>query len=203
MERKAADGMISVNALQRPGIDSISFTVADGECLAITGPSGAGKSLLLRAIADLDPSTGEVSTNKYIRSQTPAPEWRKHVAMLPSETGWWMDNVRDQFINPEGIAEHLPDIGLPTDAMNWQVSRLSSGERHRLGLIRCLEVLPNVLLLDEPTAALDTESTHLVEALLLGLMEEGITILLVTHDLEQPLRLGCKTMRIENGRVVT
>ncbi len=87
--------------------------------------------------------------------------------------------------------------------MNWDISRLSSGERHRLGLLRCLEKLPKVLLLDEPTAALDTESTEMVEALLHGLMEEGITILLVTHDPDQPARLGCKTMRIENGRVVT
>jgi phosphate-transporting ATPase len=195
--------MITVKSQQRSGLGPIDFTVDDGECLAITGPSGAGKSLLMRAIVDLDPNTGEVTTAQMIRSETPAPEWRKHVALLPSETGWWLDKVGDHFINPTGIAEHLPDIGLSHDAMNWDISRLSSGERHRLGLLRCLEKLPKVLLLDEPTAALDTESTEMVEALLHGLMEEGITILLVTHDPDQPARLGCKTMRIENGRVVT
>jgi ABC-type iron transport system FetAB ATPase subunit len=194
--------MITVKSLQRAGLGPVDFTVNDGECLAITGPSGAGKSLLLRAIVDLDPNTGEVATNQLIRSQTPAPEWRKHVAMLPSETGWWLDNVGDHFVNPVGIAEHLPDIGLSPDAMGWEVSRLSSGERHRLGLLRCLEKLPKVLLLDEPTAALDTDTTQLVEALLLGLMAEGITIILVTHETDQPARLGSKTMRIENGQVV-
>ncbi|MHA1127439.1 MAG: ABC transporter ATP-binding protein [Alphaproteobacteria bacterium] len=194
--------MITVKSLQRAGLGPVDFTVNDGACLAITGPSGAGKSLLLRTIVDLDPNTGEVTTAQMTRSQTPAPAWRKHVALLPSETGWWLDNVGNHFINPTGIAEHLPDIGLPPDAMNWDISRLSSGERHRLGLLRCLEKLPKVLLLDEPTAALDADTTHMVEALLLGLMAEGITILLVTHDLAQPARLGCKTIRIENGQVV-
>ena len=202
MERKAAHALISVNSLQRSELGPINFTVDDGACLAIIGPSGAGKSLLLRAIVDLDPNTGEVATNELTRSQTPAPEWRKHVAMLPAETGWWMDKVGDHFISPTGIAEHLPDIGLPSDAMNWDVSRLSSGERHRLGLLRCLEKLPKVLLLDEPTAALDTETTQMVEGLLLGLMDEGITILLVTHDPDQPARLGSNTMRIESGKMV-
>lgn len=194
--------MISVNSLQRPGLGPIDLTAGDGECLAITGPSGAGKSLLMRAIVDLDPNTGDVTTTQMTRSGTPAPEWRKHVALLPSETGWWLDKVGDHFINPTGIAEHLPDIGLSSDAMDWDISRLSSGERHRLGLLRCLEKLPKVLLLDEPTAALDTDTTQLVEGLLHGLMDEGITIVLVTHDLDQPARLGCKTMRIENGQVV-
>ena len=194
--------MISVNSLQRPGLGPINLTVGDGECLAITGPSGAGKSLLMRAIVDLDANTGDVTTAQMTRSETPAPEWRKHVALLPSETGWWLDKVGDHFINPTGIAEHLPDIGLSPKAMNWDISRLSSGERHRLGLLRCLEKLPKVLLLDEPTAALDTDTTQLVEGLLRGLMDEGITILLVTHDLDQPTRLGCRTMRIENGQVV-
>ncbi len=194
--------MITVSSLHQSHLGPVSFTVGDGECLAITGPSGAGKSLLLRAIVDLDPNTGEVTTGQMTRSETPAPEWRQHVALLPSETGWWLDKTGDHFLDPTGMAEHLPDIGLSADAMNWDISRLSSGERHRLGLLRCLEKLPNVLLLDEPTAALDTESTQMVEALLQGLMEKGLTILLVTHDLDQPIRLGCKTMRIENGQVV-
>ncbi|OUS07644.1 hypothetical protein A9Q96_07010 [Rhodobacterales bacterium 52_120_T64] len=193
--------MINVQLLQRSGLGPVSFTVGDSECLAITGPSGAGKSLLLRAIVDLDPNTGEVSTAQLTRSETAATDWRKHVALLPSETGWWLDKVGDHFVNPIGIAEHLPDIGLSRDAMNWDVSRLSSGERHRLGLLRCLEKLPKVLLLDEPTAALDADTRLMVEALLRGLMEEGITILLVTHDPDQPARMGCKTMRIENGQV--
>lgn len=180
----------------------MDFTVGDGECLAITGPSGAGKSLLMRAIVDLDPNIGEVSTTQMIRSQTSAPEWRKHVAMLPSETGWWLDKVGDHFTNPTDTVKHLPLVGLPHDALNWEVTRLSSGERHRLGLLRCLEGQPKVLLLDEPTAALDQETTLQVEDLLRGLLAEGKTIILVTHDPGQPARLRCATMRIESGQVV-
>ena len=180
----------------------MDFTVDDGECLAITGPSGAGKSLLMRAIVDLEPNIGEVSTAQFIRSQTSAPEWRKHVAMLPSETGWWLDKVGDHFTNPTDTVKHLPLVGLSPEALNWEVTRLSSGERHRLGLLRCLKGQPKVLLLDEPTAALDQETTLLVEDLLRGLLAEGKTIILVTHDLGQPARLGCATMRIENGQVV-
>ena len=180
----------------------MDFTVGDGGCLAITGPSGAGKSLLLRAIVDLDPNIGEVSTMQMIRSQTSAPEWRKHVAMLPSETGWWLDNAGDHFTNRTETAKRLPLVGLSPDALNWEVTRLSSGERHRLGLMRCLEGRPKVLLLDEPTAALDQETTLQVEDLLRGLLAKGTTIILVTHDLDQPARLGCATMRIKNGQVV-
>jgi len=194
--------MITVKSLRRSGLGPADFTVADGECLAITGPSGAGKSLLMRAIVDLDPNTGEVSTAQMTRSQTPAPEWRKHVALLPSETGWWLDKVGDHFTNPVETTRRLSLVGLSPDALNWEVTRLSSGERHRLGLLRCLEGQPNVLLLDEPTAALDPETTLKVEDLLRELMAGGVTIIIVTHDPDQPVRLGCRTMRIENGQVV-
>ncbi|MGE4611138.1 MAG: ABC transporter ATP-binding protein [Paracoccaceae bacterium] len=194
--------MITVSSLQRSGLGRVDFTVDDGECLAITGPSGAGKSLLMRAIVDLDPNTGEVATAQLTRSETPAPEWRKHVALLPSETGWWLDNVSEHFSEPTETAKLMPIVGLSPDALNWEVARLSSGERHRLGLLRCLEGMPKVLLLDEPTAALDPETTLKVEAMLQVLLSKGITIILVTHDPAQPARLGCKTMLIENGQVV-
>lgn len=195
--------MITVKALQQSGLGPVSFTVGNGECLAITGPSGAGKSLLLRAIVDLDPNTGEVTTSTLIRSQTSAPEWRKHVVLLPAETGWWQDKVGDHFTNPTETSKRLPLVGLPSDALNWEVSRLSSGERHRLGLLRCLEMQPEVLLLDEPTAALDLDTTLQVEKLLRDLLTEGVTIILVTHDPEQPARMGCEVLRIENGQVAS
>ena len=81
------------------------------------------------------------------------------------------------------------------------MARLSSGERHRLGLLRCLEMQPEALLLDEPTAALDLETTLQVEKLLRNLLTEGVTIIIVTHDPEQPTRMGCKVLRIDKGRV--
>ena len=193
--------MITVKALQRPGLGPVSFTVGNGDCLAITGPSGSGKSLLLRAIVDLDPNTGEVTTSTLTRSQTSAPDWRKHVVLLPAESGWWQDNVGGHFTDLSETSKRLPLVGLPPDALNWEVARLSSGERHRLGLLRCLEVKPEVLLLDEPTAALDLETTLMVEKMLRDLLTEGMTIIIVTHDPEQPARMGCKVLRIDKGRV--
>jgi len=195
--------MLIVKSLSRAGLQPMSLQVEDGACLAITGPSGAGKSLLMRAIADLDPNSGDVSTGQLNRSDTTAPAWRRNVAFLPSETGWWQDDVGAHFSDHEGTKARLPLVGLSTDALNWKVTRLSSGEKHRLGLLRCLETSPAVLLLDEPTAALDQETTLQVEALLRDQMDKGVSILLVTHDADQPHRLGCPTLRMENGAMVT
>src|SRR3981189_3037992 len=64
-------------------IGPISFDVAAGECVALMGPSGVGKSLLLRAIVDLDPSTGNVMVGAHARDDMPASEWRKLVALVP------------------------------------------------------------------------------------------------------------------------
>lgn len=193
--------MITLKSLQRSGLGPINFTVVDGECLAITGPSGAGKSLLLRAIVDLDPNTGEVTTSELTRSQTAAPDWRKQVVLLPAESGWWHDKVGDHFTDLSETTKRLALVGLPPDALNWEVARISSGERHRLGLLRCLEMQPEVLLLDEPTASLDLETTLKVEEMLGDLLANGLTIILVTHDPDQPARMGCKVLQIEKGLV--
>ncbi len=70
--------MLDVRGLRRPGLGPVDLTLAAGECVALSGPSGAGKSLLLRAIADLDPSDGEVSLDGTAREAIPAPAWRRH-----------------------------------------------------------------------------------------------------------------------------
>lgn len=76
--------MLKVEALTRLGTGPFYFEVADGDCLAITGPSGAGKSVLLRALADLDPNQGRVSTRHLQRDKVAAPVWRQAVALLPT-----------------------------------------------------------------------------------------------------------------------
>lgn len=193
--------MLDVKALTRLTIGPIDLSVADGECVAITGPSGAGKSVLLRAIVDLDPNKGQVSAGDISRENIAAPEWRTHVAMLPAESGWWDDNVGAHFKNPNDINEQLASVGLAEAAMEWEVARLSSGERHRLALLRCLENAPKVLLLDEPTAALDHDTTLLVEALLRREMARGTSILIVTHDTAQAARLADRRLHLEDGQL--
>ena len=72
--------MLVVRGLRRPGLEPVSFELADGECLALRGPSGAGKSLLLRALSDLDPNKGEASLDGQAREAMAAPQWRRAVA---------------------------------------------------------------------------------------------------------------------------
>lgn len=192
--RAQGAAMLQVDHIGRAGLSPVSLSVPDGAALAITGPSGVGKSLLLRAIADLDPNTGEVRTGAATRAQVSAPDWRRHVAMVPAESGWWEDAVAAHFQHPEETARRLPELGLPEAAMGWDVARLSTGERHRMAILRALETAPEVLLLDEPTAALDGQSTDLVEALLQRELARGMSLLLVTHDPAQPARMKARHM---------
>ena len=72
-----SETLLVVEGLARPGMPRIDFRLAGGACLAVTGPSGSGKTLLLRALADLDPSDGEIVLDGERREDVPAPEWRR------------------------------------------------------------------------------------------------------------------------------
>ncbi len=193
--------MLQVDNLQRLLIGPVNFKIPDGSCLALTGPSGAGKSVLLRAIVDLDPNQGKAHTQTVSREKVPAPQWRKHVGLLPAESGWWANEVRSHFRTPEKTRARLPDVLMPVAAMDWEVSRLSTGERHRLALLRALENTPEVLMLDEPTSMLDQKTESAVEDLLRHEIGQGLSLLLVTHDAGQPERLADRLMWLENGRL--
>ena len=194
--------MLRVESLRRTGLGPISLAVEDGECLAITGPSGAGKSLLLRAIADLDPNDGAVFANPGARAAMPAPAWRRAVAYVAAESGWWGDVVCDHFDSPLPAAL-VQSVGLGGEVFDAPVAQLSTGERQRLALARCLAHSPPVLLLDEPTAALDEQSRLAVEAVLKARLENGVSVLLVTHDPAQAARFAARTIRLGAGRLDT
>jgi ABC-type iron transport system FetAB ATPase subunit len=133
----------------------------------------------------------------------PAPVWRRLVAYVPAESGWWGDGVAEHFLPGAGIAAGLAALRLPPDALAWPVSRLSTGERQRLALLRALAQAPRALLLDEPTAALDEDATARVEALLRQwLADERGVLLLVSHSPEQRARMGTRRLRLEAGRPV-
>ncbi len=191
--------MLTVSNLTRPGLQPVSFAVEAGKALAIVGPSGAGKSLLLRAIADLDPNDGDVSIDGIERRSVPAPRWRQMAGLLPAETGWWADTVGAHFTSGKPDEASLGQLGLPGDALDWQVARLSTGERQRLGLLRMLMVQPSVLLLDEPTASLDEQSSAQVEQLLGDRLAAGNTIVFASHDERQVARLAYAVMSIRDG----
>src|SRR5262245_39161561 len=163
------------------------------------GPSGAGKSLLLRAIVDLDPSTGNVTLGALARHEMAASEWRKLVALVLAESGWWADRVREHFPAKSDATELIAKLGL-TGALDWNVARLSSGERQRLAIARALCRHPEALLLDEPTASLDEHATGLVEDLVRACCEERMAVLLVTHDRQQAERMAKRVLRMSNGK---
>lgn len=195
--------MLEVEGLRRPGVlDSGPFTLGSGNCLALRGASGAGKSLLLRALVDLDPNEGRVSLEGRERRSMPAGEWRRLLAYLPAESGWWASDVASHMHDPAAAKALLPAVNLPAEALDWQVSRLSTGERQRLALVRALILEPQLLLLDEPTAALDPETEAAVETLFTDFVSAGKSLILVTHNAAQAGRLATRSLTIAKGRLL-
>lgn len=183
--------MLTVSALKRLHL-CVSFDLQDGECVALQGPSGVGKTLLLRSIADLDPSEGTVKLDGTLREAMPAPAWRKQVTYLAAEPGWWSDTVQEHFTNWDDALPLVDRLGLPTDCGPWPIQRLSTGERQRLGLVRALMLRSRVLLLDEPTSALDPASAAAVESLIAERIANGTSVIWSTHDNAQAGRVGSR-----------
>ncbi len=192
--------MFVVESLTTSLIGPVSFELAPGEVLCIQGASGSGKTLLLRALADLDPSGGRVTLGGRLRESFAAPDWRRAVGLVPAESGWWKARVGDHFAATPDPATMLEALGLGASP-GWEVARLSSGERQRLALLRALQLSPKVLLLDEPTSALDGAATAAVEALLKERLAEGLALVMVTHDPAQADRMATRHGWLEAGRL--
>ncbi len=189
--------------LRSPLAGPFNLSIANGECVAISGPSGAGKSLLLRMIADLDPNEGEVWLDGRERRSWSAPAWRRQAVYAAAEPGWWSERVSEHFTptTAEAARALLPCLNLPPAMMEGALSRLSTGERQRLALVRALVLDSPVLLLDEPTGALDQDATSRVEDALRARLACGTAILMVTHSAEQAARLGRQRLRMAEGRL--
>jgi ABC-type iron transport system FetAB ATPase subunit len=193
-------GSLTLRQFHSPLLEPIDLHLRAGECLTISGPSGSGKTRLLRALADLDPAQGEVSLNDQERSTFSAPQWRSKVGLLLAESGWWLERVGDHFKQAE--TELFERLELPAEALNWEINRLSSGERQRLSLIRLLSNQPQVLLLDEVTANLDQANTAKVEALITDWRKQHqVAVLWVSHDPQQRQRVSDRSWLIESGRL--
>lgn len=178
----------------------IDLTIEGDECVSVSGPSGSGKTLMLRAIADLDPHDGCVFLDNREANEFRAPDWRRRVGLLPAESRWWFDLVRPHL--PDLPLEWLSGLGLGPEILDWQVSRLSAGERQRVGLLRLLCNRPEVLLLDEPTARLDPENVQRMERLVTEYrMQSKAAVIWVSHDPEQTARISRRHWTIDSGQL--
>ncbi len=189
---------LTIHNLRYHNIGPIDLSIEKSECVTLSGPSGAGKTLMFRAIADLEPHEGHVQLDLVNAAEITPPQWRKNVGMLPAESQWWYDTVEGHFKEVNG--SWLEMLGLDDRVMQWRVSRLSSGERQRLALLRLLCNRPKVVLLDEPTANLDPENTQRVERLLEDYrMQQESSFIWVTHDKEQIRRVGTRHFVLNDG----
>jgi len=190
---------LRLNNFQVLSLKPLNLEVKD-ELLCLSGPSGTGKSLLLRAIADLIVHKGEAYLDDQKCSEIHPVQWRNWVGFLPAESAWWMDEVGDHF--PEKDNPYLTLLNLPEDCLGWDVSRCSTGEKQRLAIARLLAQKPKVLLLDEPTASLDSASVKAVESLIKNYANEfNLPVIWVSHDELQIKRLMQRELKIDDNEV--
>ena len=193
-------------------LQDISFSVDQGESITIIGPSGSGKSTILKLASSLQSPTGGTIYfhGKPVESYVPT-EYRQRVAYCFQQPYLFGQTVRGNLAFPftmrgrsvdEARIKDLFDLfHMDLHLLEKFNTELSGGEMQRICLIRSLLVAPDVLLLDEVTSALDTENTEWVEQGLMQLHKEGLTLLQVTHNLEQSLRMGQRRITVKEGRI--
>jgi putative ABC transport system ATP-binding protein len=190
----------------RPVLRDVSLAIPSGST-ALLGPSGSGKSTLLRLLNRLaDPDEGSVRFHGTDVRELDPLELRRRVGLVPQlpapVPGTVADNVcfgprlHGEDVDP---GRPLQLAGLDPSFADRDASRLSVGEQQRVMLARALALEPEVLLLDEPTASLDSAATAAVEDALSSL--HGVSLVLVTHDRGQADRLAERTIELEAGRV--
>jgi ABC-type iron transport system FetAB ATPase subunit len=191
--------VLKVDRLSLPGLPLLSFDLAAGECLAIEGPSGSGKTRILRAIADLDPSSGYVYLEGAERGEMAANIWRSRVRYVSAEPAWWADTARGHVTRQPDLRrfERMAlSLGLTAATLDAPLTQVSTGERLRLGLARALADEPQVILLDEPTSALDAQATALTEELIRFQILARRSLVLVSHDAGQIARLAQRSLQL-------
>ncbi len=194
-------------------VDNASLAVSGGETVAIAGASGSGKSTFLRAMATLIPiDSGQVLLNGVDAIALLPTIFRTRVAYLsqapPMLPGTVADNLavgpalRGKTLAPERLLELLRAVGLDEQFFSRGADELSGGERQRVALARALANEPDVLILDEPTAALDPETAMQVIDLVRSITSAGRSVVMVTHIAAHAEALGGRRYVFQAGKLL-
>jgi putative ABC transport system ATP-binding protein len=199
-------------------IRDVSLVVDPGDRLAILGTTGAGKTVLLRALALLDSlDAGSIHwQGRAVRGDV-VPAYRTQVVYLHQRPALWDGSVEDNLRHPftlkahrgkrfdrERTVELLEGLGRSGAFLARSSRDLSGGEAQLVALLRAVQLDPAVLLLDEPTAALDTATAQAVEVLLdrwFAAGRGGRALVWVSHDLDQASRVASRRLHMRSGRL--
>ncbi len=194
-------------------IKGINLTVEKGDCISIVGQSGSGKSTFLKMLSDLiSPTGGAIYYNgKDYKEINPIELRRKisyciQIPYLFGESVYenlvFPFEIRNTSVDEDEILKLLELLKLDKSYLNKKVDALSGGEKQRIALIRNLLSKPDILLLDEVTSGLDKENTKIVQSLIKKINEEGMTILWITHDMDQSKSIFNKRVHIDEGKII-
>ena len=197
-------------------LDIEELTIGEGRLYTLIGANGAGKSTLLNILAFLSPPTsGEISyAGKQVDwNHGSVEELRRKVTLLHQSPYLFGGTVYDNVafgLKTRGIpgGERQPIVEKTLDIVGLQgfgdrrARELSGGETQRVAMARALALKPEVLLLDEPLANIDRETSGLLESVIASLPAQGTTVVMTTHNPDHPGRLNGDSIYLEGGRVV-
>ena len=193
-------------------LKNIYLEIDKGDCISIVGKSGSGKSTLLKVIADLLPiESGNVYFEGKCYTSYDPIELRRKISYCIQTPILFGENVyenielpfkiRNEKMDKVRVKELLERFHLNESILESDINSLSGGEKQRVSLIRNLVHIPEVLLLDEVTSALDKENTNVIEEYIKELNNLGVTVLWITHSIEQSESIFNKRITISDGRV--
>ena len=195
-------------------VNGINFKVTKGESFGLLGPNGAGKSTTMRMIsATLTRSEGDLKI-LGLDPVTKAPQIRAHLGVIPQQDH--LDNeltvaenlyiygryfgLSRAYLKPK--VEELLEFAQLVEKRNEKVEALSGGMKRRLTIARGLINQPEILMLDEPTTGLDPQARHILWDRLFRLKEEGVTLILTTHYMDEAEQLCDRIVVMDNGTIM-
>ncbi len=197
-------------------LKGIDLDIAAKEVVVIIGPSGSGKSTLLRCMNYLEePTEGTVTIDGVTLKGSNLNKVREDVGMVFQRFNLFphmtvLENVTLAPIKVKKIAKEeavktaenlLQRVGL-ADKANTYPEQLSGGQQQRVAIARALAMKPKVMLFDEPTSALDPEMVQEVLDVMKGLAEEGMTMVVVTHEMGFAREVGNRLLFVDDGRII-